>query len=319
MLTKLPQEYIVADPYYVDCKTRKYAYMHKSIELGRLAENGHIPDDYRVVSTNNKIVIVSSEQALVARISRVSVDTERDDPHDLRYSHRVSWLAGTVAPVVQPHDPHPIVVEDHLISRYPLLQTGPELGIDEADEILDLTESLSDALSAVERDVRLRRLDVPSYVGHRHQQLVTSMPQSEAIDFLGAELDRMNQEYPFSQLVERNKGLVHGDFKADNLVADAQSRLQAIDLDAAAVGPRYFDLAAWRFRCEMGDPAPIENVVELRRKRAGWNEEEYRALIGWKAISSLSFTLRYEQDDMQEGKVQDIIRSGRALGSLQAA
>lgn len=181
---------------------------------------------------------------------------------------------------------------------------------------MQLAEGLSDALATARAGVQLRRLDVPAYVGERHKHLVDTDPNA-ATDYLGTELDRLNAEYPFSQLVESNEGLVHGDFKADNLVADQDDALKAIDLDAASIGPRYFDLAAWRFRCEMGDDAPLERVVELRRQQAGWSEEEYRALIGWKAISSLSFTLRYEPGDGQLAKIYDVVRSGQKLGGLQ--
>lgn len=269
------------------------------------------------MSTNNKIVVISPSEKLVVRISRKSREAERDDPHDLYYSHRVSWLAGAVAPVVRPHEPYPVEIEDHILSRYPLMRSSPRLGDEDAGEIASLTSSLSNSLPHVQKGIDLRRLDIPRYVKERLQYILDHQAGSKEVEYLDGELERLNSKYPFQQLVESDPGLVHGDFKADNIVADGNDTLHAIDLDAAAVGPRCFDLAEWRFRCQMGDKAPLGKVVESQRGYDRWNEETFRALVGWKALSSLSFTLRYEGGEIQKRNIQNIITSGQALDGLR--
>lgn len=126
----------------------------------------------------------------------------------------------------------------------------------------------------------------------------------------------MNDRFPFCQLLHDDPALIHGDYKVDNVVTDHAGNLHAIDLDAAAIGPRLYDLAAWRLRSELGDNTPVEEVVDIGRSVADWDEDVYRSLIGWKAISSMSFTLRYETPDMYADKVPRIAHSAVLLGGL---
>lgn len=115
-----------------------------------------------------------------------------------------------------------------------------------------------------------------------------------------------------------DRALVHGDFKADNVVADSHGSLKAIDLDAVSVGPGLYDLASWRLRSEMGDEAPVEEVANVGRQTEAWREDSFRSLIGWKAISSMSFTLRYESPEINEEKIAHIAQSATNLGGLDS-
>ena len=134
------------------------------------------------------------------------------------------------------------------------------------------------------------------------------------VEYVQTETHRMDSQYPFEQLTQRDTSLVHGDFKADNIATDHEGRLKAIDLDAVAVGPGLYDLASWRLRSQMGDSAPIEEVANVGRQTDTWDEDAYTSLIGWKAISSMSFTLRYETPDMNREKIPHIAESAILLG-----
>ena len=259
--------------------------------LDELVTANVIPNDYQLVSTNNKFVVLSQQEKIVARLSKKTLAENRDDPQDLCYSHGISWFAGIASPVVQPFSPNIQQFEDWTISKYPLLNQNGGLTKRDIPGLVYLLDSVGEALEDVRNNIPLRRLNVAQYVTERVQTLPPSAPSKQS-DFLRSSLDFMNQRYPFQELCEAPV-LIHGDMKKDNIVRDERGNLMAIDLDAAAIGPRFYDLASWRLRNHMGDEAPIEKIVEHKRKTKAWDEEQYRALIGWKAISSMSFVLRY--------------------------
>ena len=286
-----------------------------------LTNSGDIPADSEVVSTNNKIVIISHGEKLVARIGSLVDVKERDDPHDLRYSHRASWLAGEVAPVVKPLHEEPLISGDYVISSYPLLDNKADLSESNAKELYHMTHKLGDALAKVEAGMTLRRLNVEAYVGERLNFMLSNPEHFDQrlVDYVSDEFDRMSVKHPFNQLTQDDTAMVHGDFKADNVVLDYDGSLKTIDLDAAAVGPRLYDLASWRLRRELGDKAPIETVVDMGRHSKEWNEDSFRSLVGWKALSSMSFTLRYESPDIYVDNVARLARSAILLGGIEAA
>lgn len=130
-----------------------------------LIQSEDIPQDSEVVSTNNKVVIISRSEKLVARIGSVTDAVLRDDPHDLRYSHTVSWLAGAVAPVVKPLQEHPVVRAGYVISSYPLLDSGADLR--NAKGIYAMVRGLGDSLDVVRSAMELKTVNVSSYVTDR--------------------------------------------------------------------------------------------------------------------------------------------------------
>ena len=287
--------------------------------LEKLVSNGDIPDDAEVVSENNKIVVISHRERIVSRIGNLENATLRDDPHDLNYSHRVAWLAGDSAPVVKPLQETPVVSGDHLISNYPLLDSEVPLDASRAGDIFVMARDLSLALPVVESGMNLRRLDVATYVQERLDHMLDNPDFDQSlVEYVNKEMQKMKREAPFLQLAEDDRALVHGDFKADNVVADGYGNLKAIDLDAVSVGPGLYDLASWRLRSEMGDEAPVEEVVNVGRQTESWREDSFRSLIGWKAISSMSFTLRYELSEVSEGKIAHIAQSATNLGGLDS-
>jgi hypothetical protein len=302
---------------YIVVKTYERNTVNTQRSIEKLVSNGDIPNDAEVVSENNKIVVISRRECIVARIGNLANAKLRDDPHDLSYSHKAAWLAGDFAPVVKPLHETPIVSGDHLISSYPLLNNELRLDESRASDIFSMARDLGMALPVVESGMSLRAMNVPAYVQERLDHMLDNPGYNQSlVEYVNNELQRMNRESRFSQLVEDDRALVHGDFKADNVVADNDGNLKAIDLDAVAIGPRLYDLASWRLRSEMGDKAPVEEVVNAGRQTEAWREDSYRSLIGWKAISSMSFTLRYEAPEINERKVAHIAESATILGGL---
>lgn len=291
--------------------------MNTNVCIESLVRSGDIPDDVKVVSTNNKVVVVSQGHHLVARIGSLADINQRDDPHDLRYSHTASWLAGDVAPVVKPLHNEPLIRSGYVISSYPLLKTGVDLGASGANNIYAMVRDFGNALTTVTEGMSLRRLDVAQYVQARLKYMRDSLDHDQrAVEYVAEEIDRLNSQCPFSELVEHDTALIHGDIKTDNVVATSSGELRIIDLDAVAIGPRLYDLASWRLRSELGDSAPVENTVAIGRQTATWDEESYRSLIGWKAVSSMSYTLRYEAPEVSRDKMIQIADSAYTLGGL---
>lgn len=269
-----------------------------------LTELGAIPNDARVVSTNNKVVTISDKERVVSRISDLSLARPRDDPHNLDYSHRVAWFAGESGAVVKPLHEEPEVHGDYLVSTYPLLQSDIELNAVAAPALYTLLRALGNALPAVAPNIALRQVDIATYVRERLGSMRDNSTYDQRhVDYITEVLDYLESQCPFRELVDADPALIHGDIKADNIVKDIDNHLQLIDLDAAAVGPRYFDLSSWRLRAALGDKGPVDGIVDIWRQQGGWNEETYRALIGWKAVSSMSFTTRYESPDISSDKV----------------
>ena len=293
--------------------------MNIRTQLERLINNADIPDDSIVVSENNKIVTISPRERIVSRIGNLANTKLRDDPHDLSYSHTAAWLAGDVAPTVKPLHESPIISGEYVISHYPLLNNKASLDTSRAAEIFAMTRDLGSALPVVEAGMTLRKIDISGYVQERIDHM-TDNPSydQELVHYINSQAQTMQQTSPFHQLTQADRALIHGDLKADNVVIDSDGSLKTIDLDAVAVGPRLYDLASWRLRSEMGDAAPIEEAVAVGRKSGTWNEDAYRALIGWKAISSMSFTLRYESPDVHQAKIAHIAHSATSLGGLTA-
>ena len=288
----------------------------KSVDA--LIRTGNIPEDSEVVSTNNKIVIISRGSKLVARIGNTDNLKLRDDPHDLSYSHNVSWIAGDFAPIVKPIHKQIRIIGNFVISTYPLLNNEVVLDKSRAADIYCMVSDIGNSLEKVKMNMELRRLDVSAYVQERLDSMRNdTLYDQKLLEYLYSEFSRIKMKHPFDQLVRDDPALIHGDYKKDNIVADHNNKLHAIDLDAAAVGPRLYDLASWRLRCELGDAAPIEDVVNIGRQTDSWNEDVYKSLIGWKAISSMSFSLKYETPEISANKIMNISRSAVVLGGIE--
>lgn len=292
--------------------------IHPEKCVSTLIASGAIPDDSEIVSTNNKVVTISKRQRLVARISEITSVRVRDDPHDLTYSHNLAFILRQTAPVGAPIEQYPIQSDGYLLSRYPLLQSSVSITPEDAQEVYECLDTFAVSIHSVETgDQPLRQLYVPGYVQERLEHMHDRAAYDQtAVEYVSTETARLNQEYPFAELTTAQRSLVHGDVKVDNFVRDDINRINLIDLDATAIGPKTYDLASWRLRAELGDTAPVESIVEAARSNNTWSEEAYRALIGWKAVSSMSFSLRYE-GEKAAGKITDIAHAAFTLGGIK--
>ena len=71
-----------------------------------------------------------------------------------------------------------------------------------------------------------------------------------------------------------------------------------------------------------GKTTAAYEVTQRMRQRGSQSEtvasleDVYRSLIGWKALSSMSFTLRYEAPEIANTKVPQIAHAASSLGAL---
>jgi hypothetical protein len=92
-------------------------------------------------------------------------------------------------------------------------------------------------------------------------------------------------------------------------------KIQLIDLDAAALGPLHYDFASWRLRQELFDrKTDVEAVVSSARRSELWDEDMYRAMIGWKALSSLTYVLNYAEANDIKRRTNEIGSAASRLG-----
>jgi hypothetical protein len=252
---------------------------------------GLLPDDSEVISTHNNLVVASANTRTVSRIARVSLMELRVDPGDIRYSHEVAWLLGEKACVLRPTTEMPHQHGDFVFSTFPLLKPVDWSAQDPA-AILNAVMELGQAFPAV-CQIELRRLNVQEYAQERLVYARSRDVGEDVLKWADAMLDHYRRLYAFPKLVELDPALTHGDLHAGNAVEDQVGKVFFIDLDSIAMGPRLYDLASWHVRRELGDEAPVDQMVAQARQLPSWDEDEYRALVGWKLLSSVTHTLRY--------------------------
>lgn len=289
--------------------------MSAESQIMELIRSGLLPGDTEIISTHNNLVASSQKEKIVARIGQISLIAQREDPGDVDYSHRISRIAAdNSAPVVRPLTEKPIAHGDMIISLFPM-RHNVNWAEQRAHDIYLMTQRFNNAFESVDSHIELRELDVVKYAQARLDYARTDYKSIEQVhDFVQEYLDAQQTVYPFNQLVEDDPSLTHGDLHAWNVLSDDSGRLEIIDLDSTARGPRLYDLASWRVRHNMGDIAPMEDVIEVARRDSEWNEEAYRALIGWKVLSSMTHVLRYEKKPKVTDRVQSLAGCAQQLG-----
>ncbi|OGL34236.1 hypothetical protein A3F64_01610 [Candidatus Saccharibacteria bacterium RIFCSPHIGHO2_12_FULL_42_8] len=172
------------------------------------------------------------------------------------------------------------------------------------------------AVSYVSESLALRGFDISQYAQERLDFVKKHDYRDNELTFEYVQnmLTQLQLYYPFDELTQDDPALVHGDLHAGNVVSGIDKGLEIIDLDSVAKGPRLYDLASWRFRHEIGDAAPIAGVIEEAKNMNAWDQETYNALLGWKAISSMTHVLKYEQPGDIKQRVASLAMSACRLG-----
>jgi len=286
--------------------------MSNTIAIERLKSDGMIPEDSLVLSEHNNTVIMSETEQLVARIALQSAMLERDDPGDLIYSHKLSWNLNAAAGVLAPLAPEPLIHEETVISAYPLMQPV-RWGHTSAEQIYRTVESFNSASTA---GFQLRRMDIAEYAQNRIDQVVAQSVESRLeVDWVRDVLGKYCGSYPFHQLTTDSPGLVHGDLHTGNVVVDLEDNPLLIDLDSAAIGPVQYDIASWHVRSAQGDTAPTGAMLDIYKQSPEWNDESFRALMGWKVISSMTHALRYEKETNLPERINQLFRIATYIGA----
>ena len=278
----------------------------------KLISMGLVNADTEVLSSHNNLIMKSPSERVVYRIAEIASMLSREDPGNLHYSHEAAWVSADVAPVVRPINRRPVEDEGFIVSSYPERQQIDWTNHDPKnalDTILELNNSLGYVSSAME----LRTIDIPSYSLSRLDFAAASegTKDSRSLDIVKRIFEKHSAEYPFYELLDADMGLVHGDLHATNLVRNDAGGAELIDMDSLSIGPKTYDIASWRVRHELGDIAPVDIMLEMRRLDGDWNEDLFRSLMGWKIISSMTHVLRYEQNHL---KIPDRVRQLGEVG-----
>lgn len=259
--------------------------------MSTFVAEGLLPEDSKVISTHNNLVVASASTKMVSRIAWIPAMEERIDPGDIRYSHQVAWLLGEKTCVLRPTTEAPDQYGDYVFSTFPLLKPV-DWNVQDPAVILSAVMELGQAFPTV-CQIDLRRLNVQEYAQERLVYARSRDVGEGVLEWADAMLEHYKQNHTFPRLVELDPALTHGDLHAGNVVEDQTGKAFFIDLDSIAVGPRLYDLASWRVRRELGDDAPVDEMVAQARGLPSWHEDEFRALVGWKLLSSVTHTLRY--------------------------
>jgi hypothetical protein len=205
--------------------------------------------------------------------------------------------------------------DDFVLSTFPLMQL---VSWDEQDaqNVLQAITIFGQSLPKLDGRMNLRHLDIEGYARDRLEYAsVTSRIDKEVMAWAVKVLDYYERNYALHELAMLDPALVHGDLHENNVVKGSVRPILFIDLDSVAIGPRLYDLASWRVRRELGDAAPIDLAVDIVRTTTTWDEDTFRALMGWKLVSSVSHTIRYGDPAEVHQRICVLNRCGLALGA----
>lgn len=271
------------------------------INLEQLKERGLVPHDSRVISEHNNTIIESAAERLIGRVATLSSIESRDTPGDIRYAHALAWEMRNKGAVVAPVTERPIVEDGVVVSLYPKLNQAVWTSL-KAPALHRKMSIFSNSLDVLSEDMshELYVLDISEYATRRLDGVKNEKQECDEglIELVGNNLDYYTQSYPFPELTADDGALVHGDLHANNIVATDAGEPRIIDLDSVSTGPRLYDLASWHIRSLRGDAAPTVEMIELEKRMGNWKEESFKALMGWKVLSSLTHELKYQQDGM---------------------
>ena len=275
-----------------------------------LVDKGLVPEDVEVISQTNNLILRSRATKVVARVSFSNTKTERDDPQDASYSHGIAWaMADRGLPVLRPLTPKPLTLDSMVVSLFPLAE-NVQITDQNYPEIAKVIEEFASFHTP-----GLRSVDIEKYTQDRlgkvqDQNYRANQRLHDAITFA-----RLTHQKSFS-FQDAQVGTVHGDIHSGNMVRH-EGKILLIDLDATARGHLFYDFASWRLRQELFDHSVnVEKIVDYARKSSKWDEEAYRALMGWKALSSLTYVLAYGDESTATQHANAIGLAAKNLGAL---
>ncbi len=285
--------------------------MKNRAHIEQLVNHGILPDDVEVVVQTNNLILRSKQSKIVARVALDSSVSDRDDPQNVIYSHHIAWeMAESGAPVLRPLSPEPILLQDMKVSLFPLAEevNWPEQN---PSYVAGVMTDFSEWESS-----NLRLMNPPIYISERLTKVEEkSFRENEkAFNAIASRFEDHKISNPF---LRDTNATVHGDVHSGNMVL-FDGKLKFIDLDAVAKGTSHYDFGSWRLRHELFDTRlDVEAVIDDARRSSKWSEDNYRSMIGWKALSSLSYVLSYGEMSEVVGQVNTIGAAAHKLGGLK--
>lgn len=253
--------------------------------IERLRGAGIIPDDSEVIHDRCNTIMKSSSRDTVYRVSAESVLD--DTPQDIAYSHRLSWqIAQNSNIVLSPLTPEPIIYDGVVVSQYPLADT--EISRASTQEFANLLNEAANI--AINSLIKIRELKVYDYVNDR-LELSTDDEVARLRNWLKYYYQAHADMYA-ERIGDCETGFVHGDLHSNNIVR-YEGELKLIDLDSASSGLPLYDVAAWNLRYLSGDDVrvDVQSVIDIMKGDEKWDAALYQGMVGWKALSSMSYLL----------------------------
>jgi len=259
-----------------------------------LIRNGVIPNDSTLIQHRHNLITKSIKSNSVSRISAANEGEYDTTPQNVEYSHHVAWEAGAQnQSILQPILENPIRYNKFVISQYPLgnIPQYDDLSYSDLSSVLKRLSYIN--TSSIDG---LRALDVYSYASER--LLTASTNTSGLRSDLNSVIDYVkrffytHQDKFFDYINESPRQLIHGDIHSQNIIY-YQGDIRLIDLDTASEGPPLYDIASWHLRYLVGDDTMIDvnQLIEIAAQEPEWDKKMYKAMIGWKAISSMTYLL----------------------------
>lgn len=286
--------------------------------ISDLINKGHLPSDSEIIAHNNNVVVGSILEQTVTRIGRLSVIADSGYHGNIYYSHHLAWLLRNNGSVLAPVTEQPIIDGDYILSTFPMLMPADWRNVSGHD-LYRVVADFNDGYIHIKGLLNLRELDIANAATERIMHIHrTGQPYDEqSLTNIQAALDDHQHRYPFRELREASPALLHCDLHSGNILTDKNNALRIIDLDSVAKGPRLYDVASWMVRHQRdGGDAPIDIMIETAQYSKTWDEEAYRALMGWKILSSMTYNLLQEEPQSASIKNNKLAKVACSLGVL---
>jgi hypothetical protein len=249
--------------------------------ITRLTNEKIIPKDSKIINERRNLILMSSTENIVAKIAIKSL-TEQASPCDITYGHKISYdMAEQGLPVLQPFEPQPLIIDDIIVSLMPLGQP-----VDWKNQQPKDIYSLIDTIRTYDNP-KMRKLNIPEYSYGRLNKYAESQDADMSLyKIIKGVIDQQNESGDFDSNIYES---IHGDLHSENIILH-DGQLKIIDLDTASNGKRYYDLASWNLRYYTENPTVnVDNVVLEAKKDSTWDDKLFKRMIGWKAISAMTY------------------------------
>lgn len=144
--------------------------MNLAGRMSGLIEDGFLPIDSVIISDHNNLVVASENEKSVTRIGMTAATILKENPNDVEYSHNLAYKLGSQASVLSPFNEKPVLVDDLVLSAFPMLKPVDWKNIS-GESLFDVIDSFQNSYFRVSDTTDLSSLDVYDYASKRMKKL----------------------------------------------------------------------------------------------------------------------------------------------------